>query len=187
VKAPITSRYELTEKGEVVIDVSVPNVGHLYSNFDRTAPHHKKDLDQELVDYIVESVREVRRFDFIIRISLPQIPDESLTERVRRSFNTYYAYLQEIELRSLKNMFKRSGILFVVGLIILAMAIEATRRLSAQEGVLAEVFSQGLTVAAWVSLWEAIANLFLEWGPHRTNISIFEKIKSAPVTFRQIS
>jgi hypothetical protein len=184
--APIAGRYELTDKNEVIIDVSVQNVEKLYSNFDRTAPYSKKDLDEELVDYLVDSVHEIRRHKFIIRISLTQAPDKTLVDRVKKSINTYYAYLKELELRRIKQMFKRSSILFVVGLVLLALAIEVTRRLSIHQGVLTEVFAQGLTVAAWVSLWEAIANLFLEWGPHRKNISLYNRLMDAPVVFRHL-
>ncbi len=186
--APITSRYEFTDKKEVIIDVSVPTVEHLYSNFDRTAPYSKKELDQELADYLIDSVSEIRKHKFIIRISLTKAPDKALTDRVRKSINTYYAYLKGLEFRAFKEMLKRSFILFAVGLVLLALAIEATLRftMQRQHGVLAEVFSQGLTVAAWVSLWEAIANLFLEWAPHKKNISLFDRIANAPVVFRNL-
>ena len=50
-----------------------------------------------------------------------------------------------------------------------------------------EVFAGGLTIAAWVSLWEAIALLFLEWQPHRQNIRIFNRIINAPIRFRDIN
>ncbi len=184
--APITGRYEFTDKKEVIIDVSVQTIEHLYSNFDRTAPYTKKDLDQELVDYLVDSVKEIRKHKFIIRISLAKTPDTSLTERVRKSINTYYVYLKELEVRALKAMFNQSAILFLVGLVLLAMAIDVTRRLSMRQGVLTEVFAQGLTVAAWVSLWEAIAKVFLELGTHRKNIKLFKRIINAPVVFRNL-
>ena len=58
-KKPIISRYELTEKNEVIIDASVRSVEDLYNNFDRTADYMKKDLDQEFVDYVTECVREI--------------------------------------------------------------------------------------------------------------------------------
>jgi DNA-binding protein Fis len=183
---PIASRYEFTDNNEAIIDVSVHSIENLYSNFDRTAPYSKKDLDEELVNYLVDSVREIRNNKFIIRISLSHAPDKTLIDRVKKSINTYYDYLKELEVRNIKEMFKRSFILFCVGLVLLALAIEVATRLTVQHGVLTEVFAQGLTVAAWVSLWEAIANLFLEWSPHKKNISLFNRIIDAPVIFRYL-
>ena len=182
-KKPILSRYERTEKNEVIIDVSVRTVEDLYNNFDRTAPYIKKDLDQEFVDYVIECVREIGQSDFVIRISLSNMPDEAVMDRVRTSIQTYFQYLQETEKRALRAMFRRSIVLFGIGLALLALAIMATRRFSSSEGVLAEVFAQGLTVAAWVSLWEAIANLFLEWFPHRQDIRRHTRVINAPVLF----
>ncbi len=182
-KKSILSRYERTDRNEVIIDASIRTVEDLYNNFDRTAPYVKKDLDQEFVDYVIECVREIGRSDFVIRISLTNMPDEAVMDRVRTSIQTYFQYLQETEKRALGAMFRRSVVLFGIGLALLALAIMATRRLSTDEGVLAEVFAQGLTVAAWVSLWEAIANLFLEWFPHRQDIRRHTKVINAPVMF----
>lgn len=183
-KRAIVDRYERTENGQIVLDASVKSVEHLYNDFDRTAPYLKKDLDQDFVDYLTDSVREIRNHDFVVRISLSNMPDEAVMERVRKSVRTYYTYLRELELRALTVMLRRSAVLFVIGLALLALAIEMTRRLSSGEGVLSGVFAQGLTIAAWVSMWEAIANLFLEWHPHKKNVRLYNRIIDAPVIFR---
>jgi len=183
-KKQIISRYETTKNNEVIIDASVRSVEDLYNNFDRTADYSKKDLDQEFVDYVTDCVREIGKRAFVIRISLSTMPDKKVMDRVRRSVRTYFLYLQETERRQLRAMLRRSVVLFVIGLALLVPAIAATRRFSSSEGVLAEVFAQGLTVAAWVSLWEAIANLFIEWFPHRQDIKQYGHVTDAPVMFR---
>jgi len=185
-KKPIISRYELTEKNEIIIDASVRSVEDLYNNFDRTADYLKKDLDQEFVDYVTDCVREIGRRAFVIRISLSRMPDKVVMDRVRRSVRTFFLYLQETERRQLRAMLRRSLVLFAIGLALLVPAIAATRRFSSSEGVLAEVFAQGLTVAAWVSLWEAIANLFIEWYPRRQEIKQYGRVTNAPVRFRRL-
>ena len=185
-KKPIISRYELTEKNEVIIDASVRSVEDLYNNFDRTADYMKKDLDQEFVDYVTDCVREIGRRAFVIRISLSIMPDQVVMDRVRRSVRTFFLYLQEMERRQLRAMLRRSLVLFAIGLALLVMAIGVTRRFSSSEGVLEEVFSQGLTVAAWVSLWEAIANLFIEWYPRRQEIKRYDHVTNATVMFRRL-
>jgi hypothetical protein len=185
-KKPIISRYEFTEKKEIIIDASVRSVEDLYNNFDRTADYLKKDLDQEFVDYVTDCVREIGGRAFIIRISLSIMPDRVVMDRVRRSVRTFFLYLQETERRQLRAMLRRSLVLFGIGLALLVLAIAATRRFSSSEGVLAEVFSQGLTVAAWVSLWEAIANLFIEWYPRQQEIKRYGRVTNAPVMFRRL-
>ena len=167
-----------------MLDVSVQSVEHLYNDFDRTAPYLKKDLDQAFVDHLTDSVREIRHHDFVVRISLSQMPDEMVMERVRKSIRTFHTYLRDLELRAVGALLRRSSVLFVIGLVLLALAIEVTRKVSSDQGVLTGVFAQGLTIAAWVSMWEAIANLLLEWYPHRQNIKLYSRIMNNPVTFR---
>jgi hypothetical protein len=49
--------------------------------------------------------------------------------------------------------------------------------------VLSRVFSQGLTVAAWVSLWEALATFLVNWTPYSRQIRMYERIAETPVQF----
>lgn len=182
-KKTVIDRYEMTEDNQVAIDVSIPSVEHLYHDFDKTAPYYRKELDQEFADYLTECVREIGKTPFIIRISLEKMPDEALMDRVRKSVDSYYRYLKETEIRSMRRMFRRFIVLFAVGMAFLVLAISATRRLSLHQGVIAEVFAQGLTIAAWVSLWEAIVYIFIEWHPHANNIRLYKKIIESPIVF----
>jgi hypothetical protein len=183
-KKTIINRYERTEKNQVIIDVSIQSVEHLYHDFDKTAPYHRKELDQEFVDYLTECVQEIGKNPFVIRISLEKMPDETIMNRVQKSVNSYYTYLKEIEGRSIELVLRRFIILFAVGLVLLVLAVLATRRSSSHEGVIAEVFAQGLTIAAWISLWEALVNIFLEWHPHRETIRLYNRIIDSQVIFR---
>ena len=185
-KQTIIDRYEITEDRKVVIDVSIKSVEHLYHNFDKTAPYYRKELDVAFVDYLTECVQEIGKYPFVIRISIGKMPNKTLTDRVQRSINSYYIYLKEIEIRAMKRTLRRFTILFVTGLVLLILAILATRRLALHGGVVAEVFAQGLTIAAWVSLWEAIVNIFIEWRPHRENIRLYNKIIDSQVIFRHL-
>lgn len=183
-KKPAINRYEISEKGQAVIDVSIKSVESLYHDFDKTAPYHRKELDQDFVDYLMECVQEIGNHPFVIRISLENMPDEILMGRVQKSLNNYYHYLKGIEIRSMKQMFRRFAVLFSAGMVLLVLAILATRRSSLHEGVISEVFAQGLTIAAWISLWEAFVNIFFEWGPHRENIQLYNRIIDSHVVFR---
>lgn len=186
-KKTILERYAVTDDGKIVIDVSIRSVAELYHDFDRTSPYHKKELDQEFADYLTDCVREIRKAPFVIRISLENDPGEQLKQRINKSIDNYYLYLKELEKRALKVMFNRFLILFGVGIGFLVLAILMTRRLTVNQGVISEVFASGLTIAAWVSMWEAIALLFLEWQPHRQNIRLYNRIRNAPIRFQVIT
>lgn len=186
-KKGILDRYECSDDGRIIIDASVRSIEELYSNFERDAPYLKRDLDQEFVDWLTDSAAELGPHDFTIRISLPACPDPAVMDRVRNSIRTFYEYLRQLELDALRTMLRRSIILFVIGLVLLALAIRLAQHFADSPGVTPQVFVQGLTVAAWVSLWEAIANIFLEWRPHQKKINLCARIRNAPVIFRATS
>jgi hypothetical protein len=182
-KKTVLERYENTDDGRVIVDVSVGSVEELYNDFDKRAPYHRKELDEEFVEYLSDCVREIGRQEFMVRVSLERMPGEELAERAQKSINGYYEYLKEVELRAMRVMFRRFGILFAMGLSLLVLAILATRSASINKGFVGEVFAQGLTIAAWVSLWEAFVYVFLDWRPHRENIRLYERIIDAEVEF----
>ena len=47
------------------------------------------------------------------------------------------------------------------------------------------VFAEGLTIVAWVSMWEALATFLLNWPQHLFHIRLFRKIAEAPVLFQE--
>jgi hypothetical protein len=178
------SRYERNGQGNIIIDVAARRVEDLYNNFDKSAPYIRRDLDQDLADYLIGCARELGRVPFTIRFTLDDPPDEPRSSRVRRSLNTYFLYLAETEIQMILQMFRRSAILFVIGLGILFAALSLNRLLGPDRSVTANVFAEGLTIAAWVSLWEALAIFLVEWFPHRKNVVLYRHMAHAQLVFR---
>jgi len=180
----LLDRYERAVDGRIIIDVTAERVEALYSNFDRSAPFIRRDLDQDLVDYLIDCAREIGNQPFLIRFSLTQAPDESHQGRIRGSIDSYFRYLIESEWMEIRQMFRRSAILFLIGLGILFVSVLVNRWMADSDSVVGMVFAEGLTVAAWVSLWEALAVFLIEWLPYRRTIRIYERLVSAPLQFR---
>lgn len=178
------SRYERDAEGNIVLDVTATRVEDLYNNFDKSAPYVRRDLDQDLADYLIGCARELGHVPFSIRFTLAHPPDEPRLSRVQRSLNTYFMYLAETEIQKILQMFRRSAILFAIGLGILFTSVWVNRLLGAERSVTANVFAEGLTVAAWVSLWEALAIFLIEWFPHRKNVVLFRRLAHAKLVFR---
>jgi hypothetical protein len=108
VKQDIFSRYESFSDSRLAIDVSVGKIAELFEDFDSAASYIKKDLDQDFVDYLIESVQEIGRNDFVIRINLPEHVQEKHRERVRKSMKSYFQYLELLEWRKLRKMLSKS-------------------------------------------------------------------------------
>jgi hypothetical protein len=182
-KSTILERYPRAPDGRYIIDITAGRVSDLYNDFDKLAPYVRKELGQDLVEYITDSVRELGREAFTIRFHLVEPPDEAMMGRVTTSINSYFLYLKTIELHELGRVIRASLIYLVVGIALLFLTVWVNEKLTPDAAVLSRVFSQGLTVAAWVSLWEALATFLVNWTPYTRQISMYERIAGAPVQF----
>ncbi|MDH5184749.1 MAG: hypothetical protein OEX12_12780 [Gammaproteobacteria bacterium] len=180
----ILERYERSDDGKLIIDVASNRIEDLFNDYDRSAPFLKKDLNEDLVEYLVDSAREVRKQPFIIRFGIESDTDELPRKRLRQSIHRYFRYLQDLEIREMNRMLRTSLILFLLGLVILTLAVWVNQQLSEESLVISQVFAEGLTIAAWVALWESLANLLLNWLPHRRQISLYQRLAVSPLLFR---
>ena len=183
-KERVFHRYERDADGRILIDVTATRTEDLYNDFDRSAPYIRRDLDQDLVDHLINCARELGAEPFAIRFTLDQQPDDDRLRRVRRSVNGFFLYLITIERHKVRRMARRSIVLLALGLCILALSVWFNKLLGPGESVVGAVFAQGLTVAAWVSLWEALATFLVDWFPSRADISLYRRLANAPLLFR---
>ena len=182
-KKHILERYHRDEDGRFVIDITAGKVEDLYTDFDRHAPYVKKDLDENLAVYLSEAVRDLGKMEFIIRFRFTVMPDDSLMDRIRDSVYQYFHYLKDIEVRELMRKLRISLLFLVLGLAILFLSVWVNQQIIGQPGVVTRVFAEGLTVAAWVSLWEALATFLVNWTPYSRQIRIYDRIAKAPIQF----
>lgn len=181
----LLERYTQLEDGRVAIDVSLESVEDLYDRFERAVPFIKKDLNDEFADYLAESGREIGSHPFAVRLNLDRLPDESLMDRVRASIRRYFEYREGIEARAMKRMFDTSLWLGAGGFLLLAGDITLNRFFADTAGVVGGILLGGLTIAAWVALWEALANLLVNWAPHLRDIRLYRRLAGAEILFRE--
>jgi len=179
----ILERYARSEDGKVIIDVNAEKVEYLYDDFDKYSPYHKKDLDQGLADYLVNSAIEIGKEDFIIKFRIEGGVDEGLKKRISSSVSGYFNYLSELEKRELAKVFKSSSVLLMAGLVILTLSVKFNMGLGDGEGVLRTVVGEGLTIVAWIAMWESIALLLLNWIPIKKNIKVYDDLSGADIVF----
>ncbi|MEI6691615.1 MAG: hypothetical protein WCL43_02715 [Chlorobium sp.] len=185
VKRKVLERYEQAGDGKIIIDVASKSVEDLYEDFDKTAPYHKKDLDEDLVYYLTECVREIGHSEFVIRFVFERFPSEEFMQRVRTSVHKFFMYQKELELAAMKKMQRTSSVLLIIGIVILVISLWFNLFLFESRGVsfINSVIAEGLTIVAWVSMWEALATFLLNWAPHRFNIRLYMKIADATILF----
>jgi len=184
VKEDIFSRYESHAGRRLAIDVSVGRIEELFEDFDSAASYVKKDLDQDFVEYLIECVREIGGYDFVIRINLPVLVQEKHRKRVRKSIKSYFRYLELLERRKLRKMLWRSFLLFCLGMFLLTISMTFRGGMEHFGVMMQELLVEGLTVAAWVSLWAAFASLIFELASIIADIRIYRRIAGREVVFK---
>lgn len=183
-KKEIIERYERTVAGEVIIDVSTEKIEDLYDNFDKRSHFLKKDLNQDLVEYIIESASEIENEKFIIQFNLEIDAENDSISRVKNSINKFFIYLQEVESRNIKEMMRTSIIFLVIGLVIATISVLMNQSQLVKTSIATAVIAEGLTVAAWVSLWESLATFLIKWMPHKKKILLYKRIADAIIIFK---
>lgn len=182
-KKTILERYPRTSDGRYVIDINASKTNDLYNNFDKIAPYVRKELDQELVDYITDSASELGSLDYLIRFRLLEPANEELQARIIKSINSYFQYLRTIEIAELGHMMRISLVFLLVGIAILFLSVWVNSGITPDSSVTQKVFAEGLTVAAWVSMWEALATFLVNWTPISRKISLYKRIANTSVQF----
>ena len=180
----VLSRYERSSSGVYYLDVSAGNVADLYNSYDKSAPFVRRDLDQDLVAFLIECCRDLRAVPFEIRLALTEDADEEKLSRIRHSIASYFSYLVETERHDMRRRYRRSWSLVIVGVGILFGSV-ALRRISAADSTVpSSVLIEGMSILAWVAIWEASAMFILEWLPYRRRIAAYTKLATAPVSLR---
>lgn len=182
-KKDILNRYACTEDGKFIIDITAEKIEYLYNDFDKHAPYVRKELDQDLVDYIIECAKEIGEEKILIQFRLNEQVDLELIDRIKTSIKNYFLYLKELEILELNQMRRRSIIFFLIGIVIMMVSIWVNDLTMIRESAIGRVLAEGLTVAAWVSLWESVAIPLISWMPHRRQINLCQQIADAPVEF----
>jgi hypothetical protein len=176
-------RYERDAAGIPCVDVATERAGDLYSYFDRFSPYLRRDLEQDLVDYLLACAEEIHPQPFVVRFSFAQAADGETQQRIRHSMNSFFTYLLEKERLTLRRMVYRSVVFLLLGLLILLAAV-LLRGWTAPHPVVLDVIAEGVNIAGWISMWEALATFAVDWFPHRRNLRLYRNLASAQLRFQ---
>ena len=178
-KKQILDRYDIADNGDVIIKISAEKIEDLYDEYDKKSSFSKKDLDKELVEYIIDSVSEIGKEPFCLQFYLEDEIDKKLQNRVKESIKQYFLYLEDLEKKKMKGQIKNSFIFIAIGLFFTTMSILARD----SEQFFVEILSEGMLVAGWVSLWEALATLLIKWLPLTKKLALFQRVIACDVSF----
>ena len=182
----ITDRYEKNADGITILDVTINKIEELYDRFDIVASYKKKDLNEEFTEYLLECANELKKEPFLLRINLLEANNEAKNKRLKSSIRHYFTYLRELELREIQKHLTRAAYSLSFGIIMVFLSFYLDSHYKTAHSIITDISIEGITIVAWVSVWEASTNLIFKWGPHYKKRKLYGKIANSEVQFRQI-
>lgn len=178
-KNSIIERYDKNQDNEIIIKIYSSKIEDLYENYDKKSTFIKKDLKEDLENYLIESVEEIGNHPFIIEFSFDEKSDLSSDEKLKKSIKEYFEYLQFLKQKDMKKQLKNSFILLIIGFVFVSISFN----LGENKFFIYKLISEGAMVAGWVSLWEALATVLIKWLPLKNKLSILKKITKAKIKY----
>lgn len=161
------------------LELNIADPMQLFNSMD-PAPFHERDLDTDVVDYIVDWAQEVapdaplRLVVTLCHESAPERGASLICDAVHMSFQRRALAKR----RALKRMLREGRISMVIGIAFLAAAIFVSDYLGsliANENY-AWLLQESVVIGGWVALWHPL-NIFLyDWWPIRAEKRLFERL-----------
>ncbi len=160
------NRYRVVD-GRTCLDLRARHSAQLFDTRD-PAPFRERDLDAAVVEYLLDSVREIpASHPLRIVVTLSQEPEPRLAadvivEAVRAHFQHEHDQLQ----RRLGEHVRRGQMFLVLGLIVLVAFLTLAEVATAlPAGTFREVLREGLIITGWVAMWRPLEVLLYDWWP----------------------
>ena len=182
----IIGRYEKNDDDRLIIDVTAKKIEDLYARFDNAANYKKKDLDEDFAEYLTDCAREIKPHPFLIRINIEHQEPPDNFAKVKKSLHHYFKYLQERERHEINKHLGRSCYFLGLGIALVFLSLSLDARYDAINNIFIDLGMEGLTIVAWVSMWEAASNLIFEWVPHLQRFRQYGKIADSEIRFRKL-
>ena len=93
--------------------------------------------------------------------------------------NNYFTYLEELEKKKMSEQVKNSLIFMLICAFFITLSILSEEN----QELIQRIISEGLMVAGWVSMWEAMATILIKWLPHSKKLNIYKKISQCDIEF----
>ena len=167
-----------------LLELSIANPMQLFNSMD-PAPFRERDLDVEVVAYIIEWAQDTAR-DAPLGLQVT-LSSESAFENVAAvladAVHESFRRRASANRRKLRRMFRDGRYSLLIGLSFLAVAIfisDYVGGLISNESS-AWLVQESVVIGGWVALWHPL-NIFLyDWWPIRAEIRLYERLVAMEV------
>jgi hypothetical protein len=181
----IFERYE-KENNRYIIQISTNTLRDLFNKYDRTSSFIKRDLNQDLAEYLFESASDLDGREFYVCLNLhSEKQADELEENVNRGIDSYFEYeINKIEKKREQILIKI--ILHVLLAIVCFFLSYMLNKFIKVDSFLYVLFVESIVIAAWVLMWPVFSDFIYELFAIRHTIKIYKKIIDADLKFNYI-
>lgn len=173
----LNNRYK-KEGEKFLIEMELDNPKHLFDRKD-PSPIKGRDLNEDVVTYIINSLREIpASYPVILKIYFTEGSEERKfsSEKVADAIKTFFLFEEYNKSMELKLKFKRGFKALFIGLSFLFLCIFFSSSLEhTSKNLLWLYFQEGLNVLGWVSMWYPINVFLFEWWPIKEEKEIYHR------------
>lgn len=189
VRTDIEGRSRYRREGCVYcIDIYISDIHQLFDRRD-PSPFREKDLDEDLVKYLILSWEELPDDEeFQLVINMPKESTSPFSEEdLELAIHNFFLFESESNDNDLEFLFKQGRIALAMATVFLAMCTFLSSWIPAHQNLIFDTLKEGLHIIGWVALWRPL-NIFLyDWLPFIERRKMFKKlstidIKILPVT-----
>jgi hypothetical protein len=181
----IRSRYRQAE-GKRWIEVRIKSPQQLFDARD-PAPFLIRDLDDDFVEYILSSAREIpfaAPVKIVIYVGDPEGVDLN-KEAVREAIRSYLSYQIELQRGALRQFARRAQFFLVMGVAFLAACLFVAQKIGNPTSfVPLSILREGVVILGWVSVWKPIELILFDWYPLYEKLRLYRKLMQADLDVR---
>jgi hypothetical protein len=168
-----------------LLEMSINNFYEIFHDWDGSAIR-KKDLDPDMVDYMIEAVTELpRKAKITIVFNIrQQNQNKALEDIAIIALKNYFEFRIFINNRKVQRLFKFAALYLIFGFCFILSANQLSNYL---DTVTSSVFSEGLFIGGWVFVWESISLSFFKSSQVRIESKRFKRIMNSSVQYKYLT
>lgn len=168
-------------EAHTAIRLRLRDLAQLFNSMD-PSPFVDRDLDADAEEYIVSWARELPAssgLELVIELATPTRADRiaGVEDAVRR----YFATRASIKRLEFAHMMRRGRLSLIVGIVFLTTCLMMGGLVAKHaHGSVADIVTEGLTIAGWVALWRPLEIYLYDWWPlleERRRLDLLAKIR----------
>lgn len=167
---------------QYLIELDLERFSNLFDEWDGSTIR-KKDLDPDMVDYLVEAARELpKNANFKLVFHLREKKNDTQLESLATNrFDDYFSYQIFLNEKKISRLVRQALFYLMFGLILITGSYIISALYS---NLTINVLIEGLFIGGWVFVWESISLLFFKRRQITSYNKHYKKIISSPKEYQ---